>query len=137
LATTPTTSKGPSKATVPPPGTPAAGTNTASTDPILAAIRAQQEERLQGQFHELQERMKHHFSQLITYYSYSFATTIMVGVLAAIAAITLLFITVKGWEPSSEYQKIIFLLATVTATYCAAFPGVFQLQKNIDDNRVC
>jgi len=135
-ATTSTTSKGPSTATAPPSGTPAAGNKTASTDPSLeAAIRALQEERLQGQFHEIQQRIKHHFSQLITYYSYSFATTIMVGILAAIAAITLLFITVKGWVPSSQYQKTIFLLATVTATYCAAFPGVFQLQRNIDDNR--
>jgi hypothetical protein len=101
-------------------------------DPALVAL---QEQRLMGQFHQIQQRIEHHFSQLITYYSYSFATTIMVGILAAIAAITLVFITLSGWQPSSEYKKTIFLLATVTATYSAAFPSIFDLQKNIDDNR--
>src|SRR5256885_9462863 len=53
------------RSTAPPSGTPAAGNKTASTDPSLeAAIRALQEERLQGQFHEIQQRIKHHFSQL-------------------------------------------------------------------------
>ena len=111
----------------------------ASPTPVSLPIPPENEKayetRLAGQFHTIQQRINHHFDQMITYYSYSFATTIMVGVLAAIAAITLVFITLKGWTPSSEYLKTIFLVATVTATYSAAFPGIFQLQKNVDDNR--
>jgi hypothetical protein len=110
------------------------GSTSVASLPDLAVV-ALQEQRLMGQFHQVQQRIDHHFSQLITYYAYSFATTIMVGILAAIAAITLVFITLSGWQPSSEYKKTIFLLATVTATYSAAFPSIFELQKNIDDNR--
>jgi len=109
-------------------------TTPVTASPLKSATKGA-EARLAGQFHEIQQRIGHHFDQMITYYSYSFATTIMVGVLAAVAAIALLFITLNGWGPSSEYQKTVFLVATVAATYCAAFPGVFQLQKNIDDNR--
>jgi hypothetical protein len=118
---------------------PASGTGPATATAVSVPIPAENEKayeiRLAGQFHTIQQRIHHHFEQMITYYSYAFTTTIMVGVLAAIAAITLVFITFKGWQPSSEYLKTIFLVATVTATYSAAFPGIFQLQKNVDDNR--
>ena len=91
--------------------------------------------RLNGQFHQLQQRLDHHFNQFATYYSWSFASTVMMGVLAAIAAVTLLFITLSGWGPSHQYQKTIFLVATVTATYAAAFPSIFQLDRNVEGNR--
>lgn len=91
--------------------------------------------RLAGQFQELGNRMTHHFNLLITFYSYYFSTVIMTGVLASVAAICLLFITSKGWDGSSQYAKTIFLVATASATYCAAFPSIFQQQQNIDDNR--
>jgi hypothetical protein len=91
--------------------------------------------RLNGQFHQLQQRLDHHFNQFATYYSWSFASTVMAGVLAAVAAVTLLFITMTGWGPSHQYQKTIFLVATVTATYAAAFPSIFQLDRNVEGNR--
>jgi len=91
--------------------------------------------RLNGQFHQLQQRLDHHFNQFATYYSWSFASTLMTGILAAIAAVALLFITMSGWARSHHYQKTIFLVATVTATYAAAFPSIFQLERNVEDNR--
>jgi hypothetical protein len=104
---------------------------------LPVAIQASPEEkaRLAGQFQELRSRMKHHFDLLITFYSYYFSTIIMTGVLASVAAICLLFITSKGWVPSNPYAKTIFLVATASATYCAAFPSIFQQQQNIDDNK--
>jgi hypothetical protein len=104
---------------------------------ISVAIHTSPEERarLAGQFKELGNRMKHHFNLLITFYSFYFSTVIMTGVLASVAAICLLFITSKGWVPSNPYAKTIFLVATASATYCAAFPSIFQQQQNIDDNR--
>jgi hypothetical protein len=91
--------------------------------------------RLKGQFQELQDRMKHHFDVMITFYAYNFSTIIMVGVLASVAAICLLFITSKGWEPSNVYAKTIFLVATASATYCAAFPSIFQQDLNLNNNK--
>ena len=79
--------------------------------------------------------MDHHFTLLIIFYKNYFATIIMTGVLASVAAITLLFITTAGWQNASEYARTIFLVATAAATYCAAFPGIFQQQQNIDDNK--
>src|SRR5205823_12841233 len=72
---------------------------------------------------------------LVIFYKNYFATIIMAGVLASVAAIALLFITTAGWQNASEYARTIFLVATAAATYCAAFPGIFQQQQNIDDNK--
>jgi hypothetical protein len=91
--------------------------------------------RMGGQFQQLKIRMKHHLDLFIKFYSYYFSTVIMVGVLASVAAICLLFITSKGWVPANPYAKTIFLVATASATYCAAFPSIFQQQQNIDDNK--
>jgi len=91
--------------------------------------------RLAGQFEELKSRVHHHLDLFIKLYSYYFSTVVMVGVLASIAAICLLFITSKGWNPANTYAKTIFLVATASATYCAAFPSIFQQQQNIDDNK--
>lgn len=102
---------------------------------VTIQTSAEEKARLAGQFQELGNRMKHHFHLLITFYSYYFSTIIMTGVLASVAAICLLFITSKGWVPSNAYAKTIFLVATASATYCAAFPSIFQQQQNIDDNR--
>jgi hypothetical protein len=91
--------------------------------------------RLAGQFEELKSRVHHHLDLFIKFYSYYFSTVVMVGVLASVAAICLLFITSKGWNPANPYAKTIFLVATASATYCAAFPSIFQQQQNIDDNK--
>jgi hypothetical protein len=91
--------------------------------------------RLAGQFEELKNRVHHHLDLFIKFYSYYFSTVVMVGVLASVAAICLLFITSKGWVPANSYAKAIFLVATASATYCAAFPSIFQQQQNIDENK--
>jgi hypothetical protein len=89
-------------ATTTPPGGAAVTAPAAIPVPVPEANEKAYEMRLAGQFRTIQQRIHHHFEQMITYYSYSFATTIMVGILAAIAAIALVFITLKGWEPSSQ-----------------------------------
>lgn len=103
--------------------------------PIAFEATEQQRKRLGGQFHEIQQRLDHHFTQLVVFYRNYFATIIMTGVLASVAAIALLFITTAGWQNASEYARTIFLVATAAATYCAAFPGIFEQQQNIDDNK--
>jgi hypothetical protein len=99
------------------------------------AVSADQAKRLAGQFSELQGRMNHHFNLLTHFYKYYFATIVVSGVLAAVAAIVLLFITSDGWKDSNQYARTIFLVAIASATFCAAFPNIFQHQQHIDDNR--
>jgi hypothetical protein len=104
---------------------------------LPAATQASEEERkrLAGQFQEIRGRMNFHFDVLATFYKNYFSTIILAGVLASFAAIALLFITSDGWQHSSPYARTIFLVATASATYCAAFPSIFQQQQNIDDNK--
>ncbi len=63
-----------------------------------------------------------------------YTTILMSGGLAAIAAIMLLFIAMDGWKSSNPYARNLLLIATVSATFCAAFPSLFQQQRNIDEN---
>jgi hypothetical protein len=104
---------------------------------LPATVQAAEAEkaRLAGQFREIRGRMNFHFDVLATFYKNYFSTIILAGVLASIAAIALLFITSDGWQHSSPYARTIFLVATVSAAYCAAFPSIFQQQQNIDDNK--
>jgi hypothetical protein len=105
--------------------------------PELAKIEASAEEkdRLKGQFQGVQSLMKTHLHLMVLFYQGYFVTTILIGVLASIAAVTLLLITSAGWEHSSSYARTIFLVATVSATYCAAFPSILSQQKNLEDSR--
>jgi hypothetical protein len=103
--------------------------------PGTAQASDEEIKRLVGQFQETQGRMKFHFDILATFYRNYFTTIILTGVLASLAAIALLFITSDGWQHSSPYARTIFLVATVSATYCAAFPSILQQQQNIDDNK--
>jgi hypothetical protein len=103
--------------------------------PISIQMPDEEKARLVGQFQEARGGMNFHFDVLATFYRNYFSTTILTGVLASIAAIALLFITSDGWQHSSPYARTIFLVATVSATYCAAFPSIFQQQQNIEDNK--
>jgi len=103
--------------------------------PAVGQASEAEKARLAGQFRETRGRMNFHFDVLATFYKNYFATIILAGVLASIAAIALLFITSGGWQHSSPYARTIFLVATASATYCAAFPSIFQQQQNIDDNK--
>ncbi len=80
------------------------------------------------------DRMNHHLSVLKMFYVTFYTTILMSGGLAAIAAIMLLFIAMDGWKSSNPYARNLFLIATVSATFCAAFPSLFQQQRNIDEN---
>jgi hypothetical protein len=88
-----------------------------------------------GQFHEVVSRMRHHFWMTTVFYETQFTTSSMTPALAAAAAITLLFITSAGWKQADRFLKNIFVLATASATFCAAIPGIYQQQENMDANK--
>lgn len=94
-----------------------------------------QKARLNGQFREVRGRVLHHFNVTKAFYENHFVTVATTGILAAIAAITLLFITSTGWQPSKPRTKAIFVIATAAATYCSAIPSVFQQEQNMNENR--
>lgn len=59
----------------------------------------------------------------------------IVMVSSAIAAIALIFITVRGWGKANQYIKTVFITATALTAYFGAFPPVFQQSQNIADNK--
>jgi len=120
----------------PPPraGTELKITRSDSTDTPYENMSDEEKGRLQGQAQEIRTRMDHHLSVLKLFYVTSYTTILMTGGLTAVAAIMLLFITMDGWKSSNQYARNLFLMATASATFCAAFPSLFQQQRNIDEN---
>jgi len=110
------------------------GTSFDSPDTTNDYISKEEKGRLSGQYKEIRARMEHHLSVLKLFYVTSYTTILMTGVLTAVAAIMLLFITMYGWTSSNQYVRNVFLMATASATFCAAFPSMFQQQRNIDEN---
>jgi hypothetical protein len=117
------------------PGLQATKTAAAPADSALFGASDEEKGRLRGQYQEIRARMEHHLSVLKLFYVTSYTTILMTGILAAVAAIMLLFITIDGWKGSNQYARNVFLVATVSATFCAAFPSLFQQQRNIDENK--
>jgi hypothetical protein len=107
----------------------------ASASSGISQASDEEKGRLRGQYQEVRERMKHHLSVLKLFCVTSYTTILMTGFLGAVAAIMLLFITIDGWKTSNQYVRNLFLIATVSATFCAAFPSLFQQQRNIDENK--
>jgi len=115
-------------------GPQSAGKAAAAGESRLARTADEEMGRLRGQYQEIRTRMNHHLSVLKMFYVTFYTTILMSGGLAAIAAIMLLFIAMDGWKSSNPYARNLFLIATVSATFCAAFPSLFQQQRNIDEN---
>jgi hypothetical protein len=72
---------------------------------VSAQASNDEKARLGGQFQEVKSRMNFHFHLMTNFYENFFVTLILTGVLASIAAITLLFITTDGWNSSSPYAR--------------------------------
>ena len=115
-------------------GPQSAGTAAAAGESTARLTADEERGRLRGQYQEIRTRMNHHLSVLKMFYVTFYTTILMSGGLAAIAAIMLLFIAMDGWKSSNPYARNLFLIATVSATFCAAFPSLFQQQRNIDEN---
>jgi hypothetical protein len=53
----------------------------------------------------------------------------------AILAIALFFIAQKGWGPTNQYLKTVFVVMAATVAFYGLFPPVFQQEQNISDNK--
>lgn len=95
----------------------------------------QQQARLQEQLRESIDRTKHHLAVMRFFYTRYYVAIILFSMTGALAAVSLVLISKRGWEDSNEYVITVFFLMTALTICFGSFPGLFQQDKNIADNK--
>jgi hypothetical protein len=91
--------------------------------------------RLLEQIRTIRGRSLHHLIVMKYFYSRYYMAISIILFTGIIAAITLLFITKKGWDQADQYVKTVFITTTALTAYFGAFPTVFKQSQNIADNK--
>ncbi|HEV2706162.1 MAG TPA: Calx-beta domain-containing protein [Pyrinomonadaceae bacterium] len=101
---------------------------------VIAA--AEQQRRLQEQVARIRERLALHLDVMNFYYTRYYMAIITFSIAAGVAGIILVLISKRGWEQTNEYVITSFLVMAAASVFYGAFPGVFQQEQNIVDNKV-
>lgn len=92
--------------------------------------------RLNQQVARIRERLTLHLEVMNFYYTRYYMAIITFSIAAGVAAIILVLISKRGWERTNEYVITAFLVMASSSVFYGAFPGVFQQEQNIVDNKV-
>jgi hypothetical protein len=60
---------------------------------------------------------------------------IVFSVAGAIAAVSLVLISQKGWKDANEYIITVFFVMTTATVFFGAFPGLFRHEETIAENK--
>jgi len=80
--------------------------------------------------------MQLHLDVMDFYYTRYYMAIITSSLAAALAAVALILISKSGWQETSNYIITMFFVAAAASVFYGAFPGVFQQQQNITDNKL-
>jgi hypothetical protein len=120
------------------PATPAGGAGTQSSPtptPTCTPPADEYQRRLDEQMRTIRARANHHGEVMAFFYRAYYMATAVVLLTGIIAAIALFTIAQKGWGPTNQYVKTVFVVMTASAAYYGLYPPVFEQQKNISDNK--
>lgn len=108
-------------------------TNAVGTGNSL--VIADPADRVVSQLAEIRTRIAHHFEVMVYFYVRYYMSILTFSIAAAMAAITLLFISKQGIDGANQYILNLFIVTTACAAFYGAFPGVFRQEQNITDNK--
>ncbi len=80
-------------------------------------------------------RARFHLKSMVFVFSHYYMGTIVSTILGAIAAVLLVFISKPGWSAANEYLLSLFVITTSAALVYKAFPGLFEQERSIDENK--
>jgi hypothetical protein len=91
--------------------------------------------RLQEQVERIRKRIKLHLDVMEFFYIRYYMVILTFAIAGALAAITLVLVSKRGWEQTNEYILTAFFVMTACAVFFGAFPGMFQQEQNIKENK--
>lgn len=92
--------------------------------------------RLQEQYDNIRNRAKTHQTIMIYYTSRYYMAITMASITGIIATLMMIIISKNGWESTNSYIITIFLTMSGLTAYFAAFPTLFEHEKNIEENKL-
>ena len=109
--------------------------------PTGSPITADEQRRLAELFDTIKQRSNLHLNIMNFYYARFFTAIIMFSFSGALAAVLLVLVGKKGWG-QEHWNKgtgllfTAFFVVTAATVYFNSWPGVFQLERSISDNKV-
>jgi hypothetical protein len=111
-----------------------AATPIPSPTPVVT-LTAEQEKRRMEQLQTVKNLINHHSAVMAFFYENYYISIYLVLFAGVISALTLFFIAKNGWGNTNQYVKTVFVVMTATTAYYGLFPPVFEIEKNIADNK--
>ncbi|WP_414589986.1 hypothetical protein [Scytonema sp. PCC 10023] len=94
--------------------------------------------KLKQQLKDIENRAKTHLGVVKAFYVYNYQSIAIATFSSVIVAISLFFISKKGWDNNSNNNKplfTLFFLSLITAILTGVSPSIFRHESNINDNR--
>ena len=104
--------------------------------PADSQITVAEQARLQDQLQRVRQRTRLYLEVMKFFYTRYYMAILTFAIAGALAAITLVLVSKRGWEATNEYILTAFFVMTACTVFYGAFPGVFQQEQNIKDNKV-
>ena len=105
---------------------------------LLAKERLQEKDsmyiRLSQQLETVENRKEMHASIMKEYYSRHYTSITMAAIVGLLAAAMLAMISRVGWDRAQRFVKTTFLMASGTAAFFAASPGMYKQAETINAN---
>lgn len=90
--------------------------------------------RLFDQLKEIQNRARSHISVAKAFYIWNYQSLSIAAVSSIVAAVSLLFLSRKGWDGSNKYVVNVFIVSFGITVVVGVFPALFKQEENISNN---
>lgn len=100
------------------------------------AFKDYEQERLRDQLARIRDKEAFHRELMEFYYKGYYMGIIIFSFTAALAAITLVLISKRGWSATSEYIITTFFVMTCASLFYGSWAGLFKQEENITSNKI-
>lgn len=112
---------------------PAPADATTNAPPVFADY---EQTRLRDQLSRIRRKQDFHLSLMEFFYKGYYMGIIILSFTGALAAISLVLISKKGWAATSEYVITTFFIMTCAALFYGSWAGLFKQEENITNNKI-
>lgn len=90
--------------------------------------------RLFEQLKEIETRARSHISVARAFYIWNYQSLSIAAVSSIVAAVSLLFLSRRGWDGSNKYVINVFIVSFGITVVVGVFPALFKQEENISNN---
>lgn len=90
--------------------------------------------RLFDQLKEIENRARSHISVARAFYIWNYQSLSIAAVSSIVAAVSLLFLSRKGWDGANKYILNVFIVSFSITVVVGVFPALFRQEENMSNN---